>query len=508
MRLLEKGFLASAFLLLCSPTSGMVQETGRKVTVKVSQDLDLKRPAYVFRVSVEQIENARLALEEATDLLEGLDHLQIKLAAQVPSLWVQIHRRQAPQRLQNLVAIVSKSVPQLEKGLEYEQLSRFAIRVAAETARIDPDRALKILRDWPGPPDWLGDEADSLFEKLTTGLGDERFQSRFMTEPSSAIRNLLNTSLTRHYSSLYSRRHDRDRNDRLLDEIAAEFREGPVDSSRLAQFSHLVRVAGYAQTDRMPELFFTLEAALDRADLGGGTAFRYESDQGSVELTETEHRLLGVLRTMRGQPQALLDLLDSRPRLRGKLDELGGIDGALRARPGNRAGRNEVRHHRDPMAVDVPQIVAALRAAAVSRPWRVRQQLRKIGEGSGGFELLMRVYRHSHHQHPELAELVLAHIELLADSSEDSVERSARLKQYLKAYQEFGGELEPHLIDRGFAALQDLREESIPALGFESFSYCGMGSHWFLWSHGLREKRLRRAHPDGVPDHDRSSVVR
>lgn len=393
---------ASLSVWLCLTTGAplLTAQQGSEARVAVIRDgdRDLERTAFRLRIPVGQLQQARRALLEATQILQEIDVDQIQAGRALPHLWLRLDRRQAVQSLEALLNKRSAEVSRSESGAEYEKLLRWAVELASEIAELDPSRARRLLETWPPPQEWLGDSAAELFDKLHDELASDDFSQRFSRDARQALANLFRS---KHSSSRYRddlsrirRTQDREEANHLVDGIVSQL--GQVKDPRQVQiWTSLARLAASLPHDRYSELLRAALLASTRIDSASASqqSTIYQVDGKEVALDLREYRILQTLQGfVAAQPEALLNVLEDWPDAKEVVSRLGGLDRSLRARAVavHRAGE-EPRDYRDSRRAreESAELFQQLKANAFSRPWWVRQRLKAMGsDAEQGFEQL------------------------------------------------------------------------------------------------------------------------
>ena len=145
------------------PSSHSQEPEGRVVVVKPQ---DLKRTAHRLRISVEQLVNARTALNEATELSLRLDPTAQMNYAELARLWLQVDRRKSREVLGSIIARLFRQAEDAETLELYRQYGSQAQNLLGMLGEIDPENAEQIAALWPPPPSRLGDAGAELLAQF------------------------------------------------------------------------------------------------------------------------------------------------------------------------------------------------------------------------------------------------------------------------------------------------------------------------------------------------------
>lgn len=462
---------AVAFLLWFAgiPVALFAQPTEPKVVVERLDSSDLERTAHRLRISVEQLQQARQVLDEATELLAKAELQDLAKGGQIAAFWGKIHRRQAIDRLEGLIMQRSRQVPGLEDPSGYDVLTKWAIQTASRLASLHPSRALQAVEAWPPPPRHLGERAADLYEQIHSKLAGDGFPSRYDKDPPGTLGRLLNSSspVGRIYSELIEVRRSQDRQEanRVIDEFVAEM--GKMDAQRgtLLQLSNMIQRTGELPHDRTEELSEALVSAYQRYgdSQAEGLSYLFEANGQQVELGPGEYQFLHDLRRFAGQPEMTLRMADSWPGLREKIDLMGGLDRAISARPAHlRRPADSGNPSPQQNADKAMELLQELRYEALEHPGWVRRRLDQTAQQSqDGFNLLMRFAQSSRILQPELAALALERAKAFIDEAQDPVAASSCFMYFARTYRELEGSLTPALIRQGFQLLDDLEQANL-----------------------------------------------
>ncbi|MEE8584371.1 MAG: hypothetical protein V3T83_05910, partial [Acidobacteriota bacterium] len=276
----------SALLAACSylGTAADHLVAGRPAQAQVAVirdgDRELKRTAHRLKIPAGQLQQARIALREATQSLHEVEVERLGEGKQIPPFWLRLHRGEAVPSLQALLTARSREVPRLENAARYEKLLRWAVEVVSRMAELDPSRGLQALQSWPAPQEWMGDSAGAFFDELHSEMAGDDFSQRFSENASRAIRNLLHSSSSSsRYMSELSRiqqTQDSEKANRLVDKILSELRQSS-DFGQLQRWTNLARRAGNLPHDRYSDLIEAVILANSRMDPGpsAGQTFIY-----------------------------------------------------------------------------------------------------------------------------------------------------------------------------------------------------------------------------------------
>src|SRR5688572_11904152 len=137
--------LTLLILILSIASAAPSQDSLRPIVVD-SREKELKRTAYRLRIPVEQLRNARRALEEATETAERLQPSPPNEVSSLGRLWLYTNRSAALARLESLGAKLHDRAEQSTESAVYHSATSAAWSLLWAVVELDAGRAIDFLR--------------------------------------------------------------------------------------------------------------------------------------------------------------------------------------------------------------------------------------------------------------------------------------------------------------------------------------------------------------------------
>ncbi len=134
-----------------------------------SNDKELRRSAHRMRITPE---------------------VPVPQLGQLSSLWPQVHRTAARQRLEQLYAELRRAAAGAPDEGAYRQQSQAAQALLASLSEVDANRAAVLGRSWPEPPSRLGQAAAEVRSNFETELGKQSMRRIGLSDPEKLVPRL------------------------------------------------------------------------------------------------------------------------------------------------------------------------------------------------------------------------------------------------------------------------------------------------------------------------------
>ena len=466
--------------------------SGQTVVSIANQSKELRRTAHQLRISPDHLKNAREALKQATDLARrGSD---MNVVSQLAQHWIRIDKSRAPGALEELYGYLSANAREAGTTAIYQRCIASAQSLLRSLATLDTDRTVALWRNWPDPPASLGDEfrraqlqAQSVF--LNQLKGDSPITGPPMTDLSSLRQSAARGSYgaAAQLASQLLQVNEKGEAIKAIDDAIADFRQRQADPRVLSQYLSFVRQLPGLDTDRYLQAVNALIPALDK-QTGPNAGGTIKIGDQSVHLTASEAAVIELCRNMMGRPELAMRTLNMAPGLKSKLDRIGGIDSIspIGAPPSARVpvsmdysidGTNRTTFNSTgsssgggtgPIAVmgapgtsnpSGADLYQTLRGKLAKNPALVEQKLSEAAKTPDQIDSLIRVATMSAMADPDLASLALEKASQLLMQVEPLSKRASVLQSMISAYQRCDGEVDPELLQKGLAVVQQLRDE-------------------------------------------------
>lgn len=476
MRIL-RGFSLVLFAF-CFALPCLAEKPGVKVAGSASKEL--KRSAHRLRIPVDQLKDAREALQEATDLLEAMEPCPVEQIPQLMQLWEQLHRSKAKEVAESFMATLRAQAADCANLACYQQATSAAMMLVQ--LRNDPEKMLGALKTWPEPKESFGAAGVDYLKSVKSQARQQVMYGLASTDPEKAI-ELLNESADEgkyNYtasgqiaqSMMYAGKKDEAL--QLIDETINRFDQQTADEGTIREYENFVRSAMNFDSERSTKALRQLITAMTGSKQANSVpcSARIESEDHSIDLTCAEARLLNLLRSYPMKPSLTSGALDAMPALKSKLDAFGGIDGLFfgygspqvhlnYGAPGSKSSGDlaAVQNPR-PKQVNIGSLIQKLKGKAESDPSLVRGSLKDLE-----ISQLINLASSAAYQDPDLSEIALKMAQKRLPEMESLPARASMLQSLVNAQRNVEGEVDPELLREGFAIADRMREESSPKPG-------------------------------------------
>lgn len=465
------GCLLSASVL----TAGFAQE-GR-VIIAGSADKELMRTAHRMHMPVEQLKHARELLQQATALARSLDPLPTQRLNNLAQLWLQMNRPKASATIDSLLEDVRRAAGKASDVASYRQISMAFQGLLQPLAELDPDRAAQEVRQWPMPPQVLGDEAARLRDQLMDQYLRQLVQRLMYQDPEKAasLYSKLGASSTADYYTpgqlalQLARAGWKDQAYKLVDQIIAGYRSQDPNPNALQNFMGFVQQLPNLDPDRFMQAFsLTVEQAGSLwQGIPGGTL---KVGDNSLQLNGFDLRMLDILRSLSGRPELLQKALDALPGFKAKFEGVGGVDNALNPSVSaggyssiiySSGGRSTISQSRSmfPPGDKISILFKELKGKAAKNPEMTRQRLSQVVKEPDDVDTLLSLAQRSSYEDPDLASLAIEVATPLVFQVQPLQRRAMLLQNLAQTSRQCNGDVDVDLLRDGFILADQLREE-------------------------------------------------
>ncbi len=468
---------------------------GGKVVVEGVATKELKRTARRMRIPVEQLKNARAALQEATDLVPHLKAPRRRQAVSPASLgmlgnlWIQINKPKAPAALEGLVTNARMSAASAPDLPTYSYFSNRASMLLSSYSQLEPDKALEIARQWPNPPASSGEMGSRMRENLQKQFQRMVLQGMATQDPQRAL--ALRAEAGGDVPSDYGFESQaitqliadgkKEQALKLVDQTIDDFRR-QGNPANLGSFSYFVRQLASVDPDRFVTAFQLLgKPNVDTPQPGmPALSGSMQINGQTIPMPASQAMRLNLLRNIQNRPGLLMKTLDSQPDLKSLVESHGGIDdffspesgptvisyttGYAGSTFGYRSGPNST-------------LLQQLKGKAAKDPGTVRRRLAEVYDNPEKVQELISLAMIAAYQDPDLSQIALEIAEPMVSGIELLQKRCAAFENLVRAYSNLDGEVSPNLLREGFVLADRLREqEKTPEVGMPMMVRMGSGS--------------------------------
>ncbi len=450
-----------------------------KVIVVNSTSKEAKRAAHRLHISLDQLKNARSALQEATDLARSMESVGPEQLSKLGESWVDLNRPLAADALIGLIGQMRKSAASATDLQQYQDCMDRAQLLISTLASVDADAALRVLREWPAPPSTLGDAGTKARSRLDDQSWSRIIQQLAYVDPQKAYTLAQGPGATS--SAIYSvlaqqiggmvrqgRQYDAQQ---LADRWIAEFKQYQAAPGAFQDYMVFLRQLALLDPNR----FLAGVASgspLISSVFSAGPAIAYAGDQG-VPITRDEMMFLSMFRS-RPQPELMLKAVDLLPGLKAKADQAGGVDKLMISRrsiirPGVAAAAGAgPAPDSGASLTDVESLFFELRGKAEKNPGFVRQRLSDVAQDPQGTSTLIQLADRAVYEDPELGSMALEVAKGLLPAIKPLRKRALYLQRIVTDYRSCDGEVGSDLLRDGFVLVARMRDEARDSDGGES----------------------------------------
>ncbi len=447
---------------------------GGKAIVESPSSKDLKRTAHRLRIPVEQIKNAREALNDATALAKKLEPSAMQPWA-LADMWIQLYRSKAFTNAESVYDHLRALAQEAATLNEYQQCISAAQGLLAPFFDLDSERVASLLRQWPQPSaDW-GQAAQQARDQFLDGMRRQSMQRMIYRDPERAM-DLISAQTetgmpyygTRAQLSQFLMNTGKsDKASDVIDQVLADFKKNP-DPNSLQDYAGFVQQLSTISPDRFLNAFDLLVSAAAQPVGGAQPSVQLHLGGDVLMLSPSENAIVNVFRSMYGRPELAFKALSRVPALKDKLDAVGGIDSVLspsmRPKTMMRTGSPDGQGQKPAGAQADPQVIAGelyqlLRGKWEKDPGMVRSKLAAAVRDPEQVDILIAVAQRASYEDPDLSAAALEIASPLVPQIKPLQRRSALLQNLIRVSRQTDGDVDPKLLREGFIIADQLREE-------------------------------------------------
>ncbi len=440
---------------------------------------ELKRVAHRLRIPKEQLENARSALQEATDLALTLDPFPTSKISSIVSDWKTLQPSKAESTIEYFILELQLRALIASDEKSYIQATSTATSILRSLASTNYRKARELLAGWPYPDESFGDAAIQAFERMQSSVTQSIMQQMAKENPEALDEESLDSQNLSTQDLLTMIRNmantgNREKVDELIDRAVENLQEGSNQTSNLAMALPWTQTLRYMDNSQVEKLLDHLVPMMQQ-----GTTDRINASmtvsKGDVEmqLSPSENGLLLILRGLTSRPRFLNEILDKYPEFEAKFDAFGGIDDYLsNGSYLQEAIKSQTVIGSMPLSAvtgydsnEPQELMEKLKDKAADEPQWVEQELRKSVEDPGNINLLTSLASRSAREYPELAEIALEIAEEMLPQIEDLQKQFSALQSLISAYRNLDGEVDEDLFKKGYILIDQIKEAQAASVG-------------------------------------------
>ncbi len=461
-----------------------VAQEGRVIVANASNK-ELKRTAHRLRMTVDRLKNARDVLQQATDLAGRLDPIPGQRMGNLAQMWLQLYKSKASSSIELMMEEVRRAAAKAPNLAAYQQSCIAFQTLLSPLAQVDSERAAQQARQWPRPPQSLGDAGETMLSQQMDQYQRQLLQQLMYQDPEKAAKlyaQLGPGSGTDYYIPAQlalglARAGEKDQAYKLVDQVLADFGKGPSNPTAYQNFYSFLQQVSNLDPNKFMEGFNLLLAsqAKGQVPLPQSNATLTVGDK-TLELDGNELQLLNMLRGMSGRPGLIQQALGAVPDFKAKLDSIGGIDTALN--PSASAGGGisisqyipgagvigsgrTVIYGSGPRAPQdrLSTLFNELKGKATKDPGLVRQRISTAVKGPEDVDFLINLAQRSSYEDPELGSIALEIATGMLPQVEPLQRRSMVMQNLVRVYRSCDGEVDVNLLRDGFILADQLRQD-------------------------------------------------
>jgi hypothetical protein len=478
-----------------------------KITGLHAEAKELKIAAHRSHIPVEQLKNARRALQEATDLfmISSPDQYAGSRVLFLYTFWQQMSPSRANEIADEFIRKLRSEAVKATKPSVYQQAAENAVSLMRFFTESDFEKMQAFIRSWPAPPAGTAVPADFL-KNMESKERENTFWKVVKSDPQKALTFLSGDP--EKYDYLFSwaiaegfmNAGKKEEADRLINRIIKNFTESTGDKDAIREYKNFLwRASSALDNDHANAAINALFAMFAKQGNPVGCSGTLKIFDATIDLTCIESEVLDIVRYFHERPEFLIRTLDSFPSLKSKLAGFGGIDSIYqsRSKPSlaiTKDGSTETRF--EPREPDVPEdsekLLKELSGEVKSNPEYVKRRLREAAKKSG-IEILIGMAWTKPNRNDIVGADDLAVMALETARQLNSEITSPRDRQdyfIIRAYRQLEGTVDHELFKNGFQLVDQLKKEKLkpnPAQPVEIGSGCGFTSAECLESRLVHE---------------------
>ena len=471
--------LATILIILCTAFPVLAKDYESGSTDK--EEKELKRIAHRMRIPVEQLENARSALQEATDLVITLDPFPTSRINNIVSDWNTLQPSKAESVSEFFVLELQLRAQEAIDDKSYTQATSSATTILNKLVSINYHKAEEILSTWPYPLESFGEAAIQARYRMESSVTQSIMEQIAKEDPDALDEQFINDyeSSTGDLLSLANnlvRTGNKDKADELIDRAIQSVPQQGNDPTLflstgndpilnyISSFTMAIQYMDNAQVGKlMDQLIPLMQKYPDNIPI----PITMTKGDAELQLSRYEINFVNILRRLTSRPRLMNEILDKYPEFESKFDSFGGIDSYLSGgiyEPDYMKYQTELSIGSMPLSTnDSRELRDKLKYKACDNPDWVEQELRNAVEDPNNINVLTTLASNSASAGdcPELAEIALEIAEEFLPQIDDLQKRFSALQSIIRAYRNLDGEVDEELFRKGFTLIDQIKEEQL-----------------------------------------------
>jgi hypothetical protein len=469
------------FVLFVAAFQFQVFAQNPKVIAASAASKDLKRTAHRLRIPVEQLKDARQALQEATDLVPMIDPYPVDQLSSLVSSWQNLNRSKAKSIADSFIQDLKSRAAQAKDYSSYQRATSAALSLFQSTQDPDYDRILAEIRSWPYPPASVGDAGVKYRQNLESQIQSQIMGRLMDSNPEKAYELISKSNDTGSYNystsaQIAQRLMSKGKKEdalRIIDQTMENFTRQANDPRAIQEFGSFISTTASLDSSRAETAMNRWVTQLKNQPPADNCAARIQSGDKNVEITCAESKVLSTLRSIYSKPGLTMKALNSMPGLESKLDSVGGIDALFGSSYGSQPINIMTYNPRSTAGTggsisslmvsssgsSTDSLMRELQGKAESNPGLVKEKLRNLAKGPADIDKLLSLASSASYQDPELASLALEIAESYLSQVESVQRRSQMLQNIIRTSRQADGEVATELLKKGFLIADQLRQE-------------------------------------------------
>jgi hypothetical protein len=443
-----------------------------------SNSKELKRAAHRLRIPVEQLKNARQALQEATELAPLVDPYPFDQLGNLAQSWQRLNRPKAKTVINSFIQDLRLKASQPENIAMYQRATSAAMSLAQIINENDYEKVQEMISSWPDPPASFGDTASSYRKNLEDQAKSQAVLRLAYSDPEKASKLLSQSGGTTqiNYSSYaqiaqgFMNKGKRDEALKIVDQVISDYSQPAGEKRQVYEIMNFIQMASSLDSKRAGAALALAASRLMNQPQPNTCNAKVKSGETSVDLTCNEMNFLSFLRNYSLRPDITSQALNANSSLKAKIDRIGGIDsiytgqatmmvetssgGASSARSVSISMNNSINP-----ADKLNNLRQELQGKAETNPSLVRQKLQSAVKGPEDIYLLISLAQTSAYQDPDLADIALEIAQTMLSQIESTQKRASYLQSIIQASREADGEVDKELLKSGFIIADQIRQE-------------------------------------------------
>ena len=416
---------------------------------------ELKRTAHRMHISAEQLNNAREALQDATDLAKKIEPYPVDQLSIISQTWFQLNHSKAKGVVESFIGDLHSRAADCVDLPCYQQALSTALMLVQSNPEIGYQEAAQALQGWPDPKDSFSDSATAFRDNMQAQVKRQALFRMANSDPEQALALLTQSGdsvtdapVAGTVAQALLNSGKRDSALKLIDQTISGFDPSTADRNTTMEYKNFVQLAINIDPVRASTAVTRLLTALTAQDSPASCNSTLNSSNTPINLTCTESTVLDILRCTR-MPGAAQKILDLVPSLKSKLNNIGGID-TLYSNPSAMGATDPASQ-----AMNASNLLHDLRGKTESDPMLVMKKF-----DNANIESLINLAMSAGYQDPDLGSLALEKARQSLSEIQSIEKRASSMQNLVRAARQVDGEVDPDLLEDGFILADQLRQES------------------------------------------------